>query len=298
MFTKRLLLVCVLVGVICGVSVAGSKIDGWVVDDFESYSSTAEMKATSLTTGGPWGILQEIQYSLGLIEWPAGALLEINLMPSPPHGTGDPNDTNDPNGFTAVNEIDADGPQSMEVHYLLTEAGSSCDVIIMAHNLGVPFAMMAVGPPLGDVPVADLTTIDKLTMKIKKNSGNTTVEDTFEIGLIGPDMGLIGAFPATSKSSGNKFLEHPENVWETLEFDINGPMDTTNATSVSNRSAVSAIIIGTWDTVGSEVRYLLDDIMLFNEGNDCHAWSSADINMDCAVNMDDLAALASAWLGL
>lgn len=298
MMTKRVLCMCVLLAVICGVSVAGTKIDGWVVDDFESYETTADMKATSLTTGGPWGILQEFQYSLGMIEWPAGALLEINLMQSPPHGTGDPNDTNDPNGFTAVNEIDADGPQSMEVHYLLTDAASSCDVIIMAHNLGVPFAMMTVGQPLGDVPVADLTTIDKLTMKIKKNSGNTTGLDIFSLGLIGPDMALIGAFPITSKLPGNKFLEYPENVWETLEFDINGEMDTTNATSTFDRSTVSAIIIGTYDVSGSDVHYLLDDIMLFNEGDDCHAWSPADINMDCAVNMDDLAVLASGWLGL
>ena len=280
MMTKRVLCMCVLMGVICGVSVAGSKIDGWMVDDFESYETTADMKATSLTTGGPWGILKEFQYSLGMIEWPAVAPLDINLM------------TGDPNGFTAVNEDDPNN-QSMEVHYNLTDAASSCDVIIMAHNLGVPFAMMTVGPPLGDVPVADLTTIDKRSMKVEKRPGNTTVMDLFSLGLVGPDMALIGHFPITTTS-----LVSPDSVWESVEFEINGPMDTSESSSAFDRSAVSAIIIGTYDWSSSDVRYKLDDIMLFNEGVDCHAWSPADINMDCVVDMGDLSALASGWLSL
>ncbi len=300
MFRRKLLHVCLLLTAIGSVSMAGSKIDGWVMDDFESYTSTADMKATSLTTGGPWWILQELENVLFGKPIAAGATLEINLATSPPHGTGDPNDTNDPNGFTAIGEIDASGPQSVEVHYQLTSEASSCDLLTLAHNLGLPYVNIPTGQPapLDTLPVADFTTIGKMTMKVKKNSSNITNLDSFAVGLIGPDIKLIGQFRVLSTSPGNDFLEYPDNVWETVEFDINGVMDTANADSAFGRDMVSAIVIGTYDTAGSDVRYLLDDITFFNEGEPCGAYDPADINMDCDVNMIDLSALASAWLSL
>ncbi len=300
MSVKKLLYVCLLTAVIGGVSMAGSNINGWVMDDFESYTSTAEMKATGLTTGGPWWILQELQNVLFGLPIADGATLEINLAMSPPHGTGDPNDTNDPNGFTAIGEIDANGPQAIEVHYQLTNEASSCDLFTMVHNLGLPFINIPTGEPapLDTLPVADFTTIDKMTMKVKKNSGNVTNLDSFAVGLLGPDVKLIGQFRVISTSPGNDFLEYPDNVWETVEFDINGVMDTANADSAFGRDMVTGIIIGTWDTPGTDVRYLLDDITFFNEGEPCQAYSPADINMDCDVNMIDLSALASAWMSL
>ncbi|MCF7954750.1 MAG: hypothetical protein K9M75_03000, partial [Phycisphaerae bacterium] len=71
MKTKKMILVLVAVSVtvLCGVSMAGSKINAWVIDDFESYDSTvggsSPMKAYDLTSGGPWFILQELQVALG-----------------------------------------------------------------------------------------------------------------------------------------------------------------------------------------------------------------------------------------
>ena len=258
------------------------------------------MKATGLTTGGPWWILQELQLVLFGQPIAAGATLEIDLMPDFPYGVGDPNESADPNGFLAYGEIDADGPQSVEVHYQLTQEASSCDLFTMVHNLGIPFVNMPTGeaPPLDVLPVADLTQIDKISMKFKKNSGNTSNLDSLALGLVGPDILLIGSFPVQSKSPGNDFLEYPDNVWETVEFDINGTMDISNRESSFGRDMVSAILIGTFDTAGSNVSYLIDEITLYNEGDPCHAYSPADINMDCAVNLGDLTALGAAWLSL
>ena len=286
--TKLMLASCLILLVTTAISTAGSNINGWVMDDFESYSSTADLKATGLMTGGPWWILQELEYALFGKPIPSGAILEINLA------------TGDPNGFTAIGEVDADGPQGVQVHYKLTDSDSSCDLFTMVHNLGIPFSLIPTGedPPLDYLPVADMTTIDKITMKVKKYANNKSNTDSFALVLLGPDIKVIGSFPVVSTSPPNEFLEYPNNIWETVEFDINGEMDISMTESAFGRDMVSAILIGTYDTSGSDVTYLLDDITLYNEGDPCHAYSPADINMDCAVNMLDMAQLAAQWLSL
>ncbi|MCK5000979.1 MAG: hypothetical protein KAS23_15660 [Anaerohalosphaera sp.] len=284
--TKLMLAACVMLSIVSGISFAGSKIDGWIIDDFESYSSTDELKASNPATDfgvKPWWILQEIQAGLGLITIPAGNNLSIKLV-------------SDPNAFLANGEVDPDGGQGLEIHYDLT-SGFSCDLFMLSSNMGIPFSLIPTGQsaPLDYLPIADFTKLDKITLKVKRASGNTSNTDSFGFTPIGPDLLGIVTINATPVE-GTRIMEYPADTWETIEFDING--ESSPGTSTFGLNMVAGFVIGTYDGGNTNVTYVVDDIMVYKESVPCQAHSPGDINLDCEVNMLDLAVLAAEWLVL
>ncbi len=287
MLTRRYVMctVCLVLLVTAGIGLAGSKIDGWVIDDFESYSSTADMKASGFGTGGPWWILQELQVALGMITIPPGTNLSIELVQDPNAyvANGTPDDPNNPG-------------QGVEIHYDIT-SGISCDLFRFTNTMGIPYDLIATGmpAPLDYLPIADFTQYDKLSFKVMNLPGNDQGNtNNFTVALVGPDTKAIGNY-RWSTEDGNCF-EYPENVWMIVELDLKNGMEPGD--SSFGPDMVSGITLGTYDRGGTYVTYIIDDIMLSNQSVPCPDYSPADVNLDCSVNLEDLMALTLDWLSL
>lgn len=298
--------VAVLAVAFCGTSMAGSRINAWMIDDFESYDSTvggaSPLRAYPDFSGGPWWLLQDIQTVIngspaGIV--PTGGIINIELTE-----TADPLD---PNGFVAKGENDPVS-QAVTLHYDFTNATDnsggqvsywSCDLFRFSSSLGIPFryerSSFPSGHPLEYVPVADMTKYETLSFKIKNASGNTSGRNDLGLGLVGPDAQTIGYVGAVGSGPGGDFLKYPADKWQTVEFRLSSLSDGPSA---FGPDMVTGIVIGTGDTLGSLNRatFYVDEIMLYSEGEPCDKYSPADINLDCSVDMADLAKLAAEWL--
>lgn len=278
----KILIVVILVLLISTAALSGVKQDTWVLDDFESYAADPNTIHASSLDGPGWWTVQELEEMvLGVIP-PEGFLCRLSLA------------MGDPNGFLAGNEVDADGPMSMQIHYEVPE-GWSCDAFIFAHNLGLPFELVYVGHPLVEYLAAvDLTRYDKISLKMKKLSGNkSTPTGNFSVGFMAPDFSALGVIGAVESSSVPVFMEYPEDVWEIFEFALDSasfPLDS-----------VAAVTFGTYDepgVEGTDVTYLIDEITFYKDSVPCPLHKGGDMNLDCAVNILDLAILSEDWLSL
>lgn len=282
---KILSFVCMVLLMTVG-TFAGTKQDVWVVDDFESYAADPNaFHASSLESPGWWTVQLLEELFMGITP-PPGFICQLSLV------------MGDPNGFMASDEIDADGPMSMQIHYELAE-GYSCDAFIFAHNLGLPFEIVETGyPPESGLPThiasVDLTKYDKISLKMKKLIGNkSTPGGNFTVGFMGTNLGTLGLFAAIQPPSVPIFMEYPEDVWEIYEFVLDSsqfPLDS-----------VAGIAFGTYDdadVMGTGVTYLLDEITFYKDSVPCPLHKGGDMNLDCTVNILDFVILSEDWLSL
>jgi hypothetical protein len=270
---------------------AGRKQQVWIVDDFESYGNTENMLAgpfvglESLADRGWWD-----SYSLQQI------LEGGDPTPLSPYtmtlGIGDPND-----GFSAEGEI-KDHPtdpneHGMVIHFQSPADGSwgQLNPLLLAHNMGIP--THKVDTPLGPFDAADLTQFDKVQFKIKKLAGNITdpVESTITITFTAPDLGTTGYYTAQHPGG---ILASSEDVWEIMEFDLSAPLQAPHAEYGLDN--VIGFLFGIEDENNADVTFIIDDIILYSESEECPEYLAADINGDCTVDMGDLAAIGSQWL--
>jgi hypothetical protein len=282
MANAKTVIVVILVLLISTVALPGVKQDTWVVDDFESYAADPNTIHGSSLDGPGWWTVQELEEMVyGLIP-PEGFVCQLSLA------------MGDPNGFLAADEVDADGPMSMQIHYVVP-TGYSCDAFIFAHNLGLPFEIVYVGHPAVEYLAAvDLTQYDKISLKMKKLIGNkSTPTGDFTVGFMGTDLAPLGTFLAIQPSSVPVFMEYPEDVWEVYEFTLDSaqfPLDS-----------VAGVTFGTYDEPGLEgtdVTYLIDEITFYKDSIPCPLHKGGDMNLDCAVNILDFAILSEDWLSL
>ena len=275
----KTVIVVILVLLISTVALPGVKQDTWVLDDFESYATDPNTIHASSLEGPGWWTIQELEEMvLGVIP-PEGFVCQLSLA------------MGDPNGFLAGGEVDADGPMSMKIHYEVP-VGYSCDAFIFAHNLGLPFELVYVGHPIVEyLAVVDLTQYDKISLKMKKLSGNkSTPTGNFTVGFMAPDFSALGTLPAVEAPSVPVFMEYPQDVWEIFEFALDSasfPLDS-----------VAAVTFGTYDQRDTTVTYLIDEITFYKDSVPCPLHKGGDMNLDCAVNILDFAILSEDWLSL
>jgi hypothetical protein len=266
------------------VALPGVKQDTWIMDDFESYAADPNTIHASSLDGPGWWTVQELEEMVKQIIPPDGFVCQLSLA------------MGDPNGFMASDEVDADGPMSMRIHYELpsdmTEEGYSCDAFIFAHNLGLPFELVYVGHPAVEYLAAvDLTPYDKISLKMKKLIGNkSTPTGDFTVGFMGTDMEALGVLLTVQPSSVPVFMEYPEDVWEVYEFALDSaqfPLDS-----------VAGITFGTFDVRDTAVTYLIDEITFYKDSAPCPLHKGGDMNLDCAVNILDFVILSEDWMSL
>lgn len=303
---KRMLIV----GLVVTMSVtlfAGSHQDVWVIEDFESYETTADMVADVIPqwppTGGPWWNLYSLQQILSLIQGGPGD-------PTPPFPTSITLGTSDPNGFLAfgnngLEEVpDPNYPKSMILHYEMENSGS-VDLLTLASNTGLP-----VTGPVGalGLMVTDLTGFDKMQFKIKLLSGEPGPSSASTVSFADGNAASIGYYKAERTTlpmgilgaSRNGAAVTDEDMWTLIEFDLSAQLlsyDGSPPGSVQTLGGdVSSIIVGIEDSSGPRnVTIAIDDIAFYKESG-CPDYLAADINGDCTVDMGDLAAIGSQWL--
>ena len=270
---------------------AGRKQQVWIVDDFESYGNTENMLAGPFV--GPQSLFDK--------GWWNSYTLQENLasqLGTPPFPTIMTLGIGDPNGFSAEGEI-KDHPtdpneHGMRIHFQSPTDGSwgQLNPLILAGNMGLPTHDVEI-PGLGSLPAVDLTQFDKCQFKIKKLAGNITdpVESTITITFSAPDLGTTGYYTAQRPGG---ILASSEDVWEIMEFDLSAPLQAPHAEYGLDN--VIGFLFGIEDENNADVTFIIDDIILYSESEECPEYLAADINGDCTVDMGDLAAIGSQWL--
>jgi len=306
----KIALVVSLIVVMPTLLLAKSHQDVWLVEDFESYETTADMVADVIpqwpTTGGPW--------------WNAWSLVEVLTYYASGGQAGSLGDplfpttltlgTRDPNGFLAFGKDglepvpDPTHPKCMLIHYETT-ADSTVDVLMLARHTGLPLFEPAA--PLLPIMVTDLTQFDKVQFKIKLVDGEPSPSSavTFSIAndkqeilgfyraeRLGLPLGIIGA-----SRSGAVITD--EDPWQLIEFDLSAILHpyTSGIPEGSVKtlgSSVAAITVGFEDKGARNVTIALDDIAFYSE-SECPEYFVGDVDGDCQVTLADLAIIAEQY---
>ena len=305
----KIALVVSLIVVMPALLLARSHQDVWVVEDFESYETSADMLADVVmqwpTTGGPW--------------WNAFSLVDIlTFMGSggqaggdgtPPFPTSITLGETDPNGFLAFGKDglevhEPNQPKCMIIHYETT-GDSSVDVLMLARHTGLPLFEPAA--PLLPIMVTDLTKFDKVQFKIKLVDGEPSPSSavTFSVAndkqeilgyyraeRLGLPLGIIGASRVGAVIT-------DEDPWQLIEFDLSAILHayTSGIPEGSVKtlgSSIAAITVGFEDKGARNVTIALDDIAFYRE-SECPEYLVADVNGDCQVTLGDLAIIAGQW---
>ncbi|MBI9019130.1 MAG: hypothetical protein JEZ07_17910 [Phycisphaerae bacterium] len=267
---------------------AGNKIDAWVIEDFESYETSSDMIGSpmELFTGAcPWAKMQDVAgWEPGLKEFDVSLAIH--------------QDDSDPNGFLPVGGTDDDGPQGMAIHTKV-DGYASGDMVTLCATTGLPItSIVDAYIPNGQGGYApyqfgciDFTEFDTISLKVKRRAGVLASEINFAITFIGPDLKAIGylnkdqAFPIT------------EGNWEILEFDLTAEPIKTDDPSAVDMTAVAILAFGSFEVgTDTDLNYIIDDITISKKSATCPEYIQADINLDCVVNLQDIAMLASDWL--
>ena len=307
--------VLVLMLVFCS-ALQAEKLDYWVIDGFENYNTTNDMLAGSFshpllplvtdppiteipttTPGGtgPWydmGYLREI-----LATGTPTINFDIGLV------IGDQNGVNDPNGFTAVREVDVDGPRAMEITPLTTDWN---EVMILAADTGLPTHDTPINAePFITVPCVDFTQWDYLSIKLNNRSGNVPWEDAaIEFLFIGPDLGAMAWMEADRVYYEPKgIFAQATDTWLVIEFaipdskleighNLEQPPDGSNF----DMTDVYAFGFGSIVQASGETTFAIDEIAVYRESDGCDEYVAGDVNLDCTVDLSDVSKLAADWL--
>ncbi len=290
-------------------SYAGEKVDSWVIEDFESYNSKAEMMANEFdllplggeNTAGPWYDLWSLRVKLDD---------DVDAMPAEIESfdidltIGDPNGINDPNGYTAIDEVDVDGPRAMALTMKTNaDAGSykSAHAAILSKYTGLPIHTTTVPiPNIGNVPMpcTDLTQWDYLSIKFKNRADNDPWDKSaFEIIFLGPDMADIGFIESdrTAGRYGSGILSQAIDVWHIIEFSLD-PENVKGGSSFFGMDNVVGFAIGPTNDGNKQVTCIIDEITVYRESGECEKYIQGDVNLDCSVDLDDMSELAADWL--
>lgn len=307
----KIALVVSLIVVMPALLLAGNHQDVWVVEDFESYETTADMLADVgfnwPTTGGPW--------------WNAFSLVDILTFVlsggqaggdgTPPFPTTMELGYSDPNGFLAfgkdgLEEVpDPTHPKCMLIHYETT-GDESVDVLMLARHTGLPLYVPAA--PLLPIMVTDLTQFDKVQFKIKLVAGEPSPSSAVTFSLANEKQEIIGFYRAERLglplgiigASRVGAVITDEDPWQLIEFDLSAIMHvyTSGMPEGSAKdlgSSVAAITVGFEDKGARNVTIALDDIAFYRE-SECTDYLVGDVNGDCIVNLADLAVMAGQYL--